>query len=377
MSTRSQQRSKRVSWYQVGAGTAALALGTVACMWVGNVFPPEVSAQAPAPAALPAGALAPTLPPDPNPPPAPPVSSDYASRVVAYLHGNVPITREQLGEFLIARYGAEKLEHLVNKLIIEEACKARGITVTNTEIEADLANTVKGLGVNQSEFVSKVLKGYHKTLYEWKEDVIRPKLLMTKYCQGHVVCTPDDLQKAFDAYYGEKLECRMIVWPKEEYKQVMMDYARLRDSEEYFTQKAKQQASPTLAANGGKIKPFGRNCFGNDQVEREIFNLHPGELTSVIETPEGVVVLKLDRRIPADTTVNFNAVREKLTQEVLEKKIQAEIPRTFAQLRKQAEPTFILKDPTKREDLKASVERVMSAANSVLTTPQGPRPAGR
>jgi len=372
MSARSQ-RSKRVSWYRVGAGTVVLALGTAACLWVRSAFPPSASAQGPA--AIPAGAAAPSLPPDPTPPPAPPDTSDYANRVVAYVHGNVPITREELGEFLIARYGAEKLEHLVNKRIIEEACKARGIQVTANEVEADLADTLKGLNVDHNGFVNKVLKGYHKTLYEWKEDVIRPKLMMTKYCQNHVVCTPDDLQKSFDAYYGEKVECRMIVWPKEEQRQVLMDYARLRDSEDAFNEKAKQQASPTLAATGGMIKPFGHNCFGNADVEREIFGLHPGELTSVIQTQEGIVVLKLVRRFPADTTVDFNSVREKLTKEILERKVQAEIPRAFALLREQAKPNFILKDPNKPYDLADSVKRAMSAVvNS--PTPQSPKPDG-
>src|SRR5262245_22710343 len=31
--------------------------------------------------------------------------SDYGQRVVAFVHGNVAITREDLGEYLIARYG--------------------------------------------------------------------------------------------------------------------------------------------------------------------------------------------------------------------------------------------------------------------------------
>src|SRR5262249_2812879 len=32
-------------------------------------------------------------------------TSDYSQRVVAYIYDNIPVTREDLGEFLIARYG--------------------------------------------------------------------------------------------------------------------------------------------------------------------------------------------------------------------------------------------------------------------------------
>jgi hypothetical protein len=374
MSARSKQSSRRVSWYRVSAGTGVLALGTVACLWIRSALLPSASAQGPEPGPLPAQVAAPDMSPSSAPPQAPPVSPEYANRVVAYI-GNVAVTREELGEYLIARYGGEKLEHMVNKRIIEDACKARGIQVSAADVEADLVETIRGLNITQREFIDKVLKNYRKTLYEWKEDVVRPKLMMNRYCRDRVVCTPEDLQKAFDAYYGEKVECRMILWPLSEKRQALMEYARLRDSEEAFAKKAKEQATPTLAAKGGKLDPFGRNCFGNADVEREIFTLHPGELTSVIEAPEGLIVLKLDGRKPANTTVSFNAVREQLTREILEKKTQAEIPRTFVELRKQANVHLILKDSNKPYDLISTTESLMAEANNPL--PQGPKPGGR
>ncbi|HEY1861477.1 MAG TPA: RNA polymerase sigma factor, partial [Gemmataceae bacterium] len=49
---------------------------------------------------------------------------------------DMPITREQLADYLIAQYGADKLEQLVNKLIIERACREKGVIVTDDEIEA-------------------------------------------------------------------------------------------------------------------------------------------------------------------------------------------------------------------------------------------------
>src|SRR5580692_10686650 len=39
-------------------------------------------------------------------------------RIVAYVYGNIPVTREELGDFLIMRGGHEKLDLLVNKRII-------------------------------------------------------------------------------------------------------------------------------------------------------------------------------------------------------------------------------------------------------------------
>src|SRR5437899_2036092 len=185
-----------------------------------------------------------------NPPAAAANSSDYSHRVVAYIYDTMPITREELGEYLIARMGKERLGHLVNKRIIEHACQQKGIEVTSAEVEADLAETLKGLAVNgqavtRNDFVSKVLKPYNKTLYEWKEDVIKPRLLLTKLCRDRVQATEEDLRLAYEAYYGEHVECRLIMWPVKEESHVLNTvYAKIRDSEEEFERGAKQQPSP-------------------------------------------------------------------------------------------------------------------------------------
>src|SRR5689334_6421923 len=37
-------------------------------------------------------------------------TADYKQRVVAYLYGNMALTREDLGEYLITRYGMDRLQ---------------------------------------------------------------------------------------------------------------------------------------------------------------------------------------------------------------------------------------------------------------------------
>ena len=42
---------------------------------------------------------------------------------MATIYGNIPITREELGEFLISRFGADRLEFLVNRKIVEKRAR--------------------------------------------------------------------------------------------------------------------------------------------------------------------------------------------------------------------------------------------------------------
>src|SRR4029077_12338399 len=99
------------------------------------------------------------------------------------------------------------------------------------------------------------------------------------------------------------------------------------DSADEFDRVAKTQASPQLASQAGHIEPFGRHTTGNDELENEAFKLQPGEISRVVETPQGLVVLKCIRHIePKKTAVLNDEVRAKLEKEIIEKKVKLEFP---------------------------------------------------
>lgn len=331
----------KLTWRRLLLGS--LGLGAVAgVVWLGRaVALPGAEAAPPAPA--PAAAEAP-------PPPAPAEPSDYTKRVVAYVYGNTAITREQLGEYLIARFGPDKVLNLVNKLIIERTCAERGITVTDAEVDLALADDVAALKVNRREFVEKILKEYRKSLYEWKEDVLRPKLLMTKLLRSEVRVTEEDVRHAFESVYGEKLYCQAILWPKNKYDDANKMYPTIRDNPEEFERQARLQNSG-LAASHGMMEPFGRYGLDDDLIERETFKLKEGEITKLLRSPSRAedgqdyswVVLKLVRRLPANPTKKLEDVRVALEKEILDHKVRALIPEEMVKMHKAADPKIVLK----------------------------------
>src|SRR5262249_48652813 len=158
---------------------------------------------------------------------------------VAYVYGNIPVTREELGEFLIARFGAEKVEFLVNRRIIDAECAARNIVVTEEALEAQVQKDLKAYNVDEKHFEKELLSKIHKNIYEYREDIVRPQMMLRKLCEGRAKVTDEDLKKGFEAKYGEQLECRVILWPHDQAKYAMSEWAKVRDSEEEFTRKAK------------------------------------------------------------------------------------------------------------------------------------------
>ncbi len=302
-------------------------------------------------------------------------STDYSRRVVAYIYDTIPITREDLGEYLIARMEPDRLNNLVNRRIIEHACQQKGIEVTAAEVEADFHETIKRINVSKEDFVNKLLKPNHKTLYEWKEDATKPRLLMTKLCRERVHVTEQDIQDAFEAYFGEKIECQLILWPPEQHAHAMMAYPKIRDNEAEFDNAAKHQATPSLAAKGGKLEqPMGRHTTGNEEMEREAFKLQPGQISPLIKTPQGDVVIKCIKRIPPDTTKKLETERGKLSKEVYDKKLEIEIRKTFQQLRDQAHPNIFLNHELTEDELRHATEQELksTAGSSAPLLQQSP-----
>jgi hypothetical protein len=331
--------------------TGFLGLGAATVFWAHRGSLPTASAQVPS-----AQAPAPVQ----QIPPA--ASTDYSHRAVAYIYGTEPITREELGEYLIARVGEERLGNLINKRIIEHYCREKGIEVTPAETKADLAETLKGLNLQASDFEKQVLKPYKKTLYEYMEDNVKPRLLLTKLCRDRVQVTDEDVRLAFEAYYGEKVECRMIMWRQDERKNVEKIYTQLRDSEAEFDKAATMQWSRELATSGGRLKdPIGHHTTGNDELEKVAFNLQPGQLSRLLEVPQGLVVLKCVKRIPPNTSVKVEQVRDKLTKEVVEKKLQQEIRNVFTELEKKANPQKFLARTQTEEDLLREVRQELES----------------
>lgn len=306
-------------------------------------------------------------------------STEYGQRVVAYIHDTLPITREDLGEYLIARFGAERLEFLVNRKIVELACQAKGIYVSDAEVDIQIKEDLKGFGhITEKDFVNVVLKRFNKSMYEWREDVIRPKLLLSKYCRHRIKIDDADVKKAFEAKYGPKVQCRMIVFEKGSEGKVLGEiYEKVRSSEDEFREYARKQFVAPLAAKGGEVPPIHKH-FGDPRVEKEAFSLKPGDVSQLIQMPDGTsILLKCDKHIPADTTKQIGNERLKLMDELTEFKLNMEIPKVFKELRDAARPNVLLRGPVVRQDeLERQVKTELSGSPAVappprLTPPQG------
>jgi hypothetical protein len=355
---RASQRRRPMTWrgrrLLKGLGLTALAAG--AYVWGRLDVPPAAIAQE-----------APTVV-------APAPSSDYTQRVVATIYGKIHITREDFGEYLMARTPPEKLEFLINKRIIEHECKQYNIEVSNAEIESALAEDCASINVKKEDFVANVLKQYGKSLYEWKEDVIRPRLLLGKLCHQQVQITDQDLQQMFDSLYGEKVKCRVILFSKAvQERQAFQVWEKVRNDPQEFDKQARHQENGYLAARGGEIQPIGHYAAedeDSEKLEKAAFSLEDGEVGPLLKLKNGYFIIRREGLQAPEKDKSLDKEREALAKMVLDRKVKKMIPIVFEDMKKRANASNYLQPQETDAKLKSDVNETIKKT-SLITGPTG------
>jgi hypothetical protein len=272
--------------------------------------------------------------------------SNSSGRIVATIYGNMLVTREEFGEYLIPRVGNERLDFMLNRKIVEIECRRNGVFATDEEVEARFQRDLGGFGptrLTKEEFVNSILKRFNKTEYEWREDVLRPKLMMEKLVRNTIKVTDKDILDGFEARYGPQVEVRMIVLDRDNVRFKTKIWEEARKSKEKFIEEASKQPIPNLAAQGGKVPPIHRH-FGDKAMEDAAFALKEGDVSNLIDLKDGsVVILLCEKQVPAKQLIKLTAdVRAKLYEEMFEMRVQQRIPEVFREMRQIANPRPVL-----------------------------------
>jgi RNA polymerase sigma factor (sigma-70 family) len=263
---------------------------------------------------------------------------------VATIFGDVSISREEFADHLIRKYGKRELEPFVNRLIIAHAFGKKGWTIRADEVLAEFDADCKAIGMSREEFAKNVLPRYNKTQDEWIEDVITPRIMLAQLCKAKIpAVTEAELRQAFDAKYGEKVQCRVIWWGKDEGDKARAAHESVRDDKEEFDRHARRSSNANLAATAGLVPPIPRTPPPDaTELHAAAANLKAGEVSPLVATADGFVVVKCIAVIPADKTKSFDTEKPLLLAEVHQAKINRAVPKLFDELKQQANPKYHL-----------------------------------
>ncbi|NDC62402.1 MAG: peptidylprolyl isomerase [Planctomycetia bacterium] len=264
-----------------------------------------------------------------------------ASQGVAARVNGDPIGLDQVREACVARHGRETLEILITRRLIEQALTRDRQTVSQAEVDGEIARAAEAMGFRRpdgspdvSAWLERVTRDEKLPMRHYIEDIVRPSVALKKLV-GKVPVSKEDLDKAFEATFGPRARCRVIILDSQRRAQEVWQLARENPTAERIGELAERySADPTSKALRGEVPPIQR-YGGQPAIEREAFALKPGELSGVVQVADRFMVLFCEG-FTEPSRVNPEEVRDELHADIFEKKQRIEMARYFTHLRESA-----------------------------------------
>jgi parvulin-like peptidyl-prolyl isomerase len=285
------------------------------------------------------GSQGPTAPPPPAAAP--------GEEVAAVVNGSA-ITKADLGRDCLRHFGEDVLASLVNKLLIAQYCNAHKVVVTRQEVDSRIEETARRFGLPKDEFLKMLETERGIKPVHYANDIIWPTLAMEKVAAPQLKVSAADIQEMYESYYGEAVQARIIVLDTAE--EAEKTAALARNNPDEFGNLAKEHSVDVNSASArGLIQPIHRHQ-GDPAIEEAAFGLAPGQVSAVIPVGSQFVILKCERRLPAQD-VDMASVKARLQDEVKDGKLRSAADELFASLQKEAKIENIFNDPQKSREM--------------------------
>jgi hypothetical protein len=267
------------------------------------------------------------------------------------------------------------LDGEINRKILQQELNKRKAVVGGEDIDAEVARAAESYG-HVTKDGQPDTEGWLKAIVEqdgatvdlYVRDAVWPSVALKKLVGNAVQVTDDDLQKAYESNYGERVEVLAIVLSDHRQAQKVWDMARNNPTDAFFGQLAQQYSvEPSSRSNGGKVPPIPRHG-GAKQIEDAAFSLKPGELSGITAVENQFIILRcLGRTKPVQ--VNVEEVKPGLVKDIHEKKLRVQMTKKFDELREGAQIDNFLVGVSQSGKRPTSLTGAAPAAN-----PVGPAP---
>jgi len=281
--------------------------------------------------------------------------------IAATINGR-QIALAELAEMCIQRHGEQVLEGTINRRLLEQACKRQNITITEADLDAEIARAA-AVSVRPKPDGSPDVEAWLKLVTEqqnvsvevYRRDAVWPSVALKKLAGSSVQVSEEDLQKSYEANYGPRVRCRAIVLNNLRRAQEVWEKARQNPTADHFGDLAeKYSIEPGSQALRGEVPPIQRHG-GQPLLEKDAFALQPGELSGIIDAGSGRYVILFCEGRTTPVQVEFAAVRDLLFQDVHEKKQRVAMANHFERIQESATIDNYLagttRSPAKKADL--------------------------
>jgi len=254
--------------------------------------------------------------------------------------GDRSISENELQQTLLDQYGADALDVLITNKLIELEADKQEITVSDEEVEEELATLAESYGGETALEEAVVASG--STMDDVREDIIN-YIKTEKLLEPRIEITDEELQTYFDENKdtfatAEQVQASHILVADEATANEVK--SKLDAGEDFSTLAKEYSTDTTTAESGGDLGYFSSGDMVAE-FEEVAFALGVDEISAPVKTEYGYHIIKVVDHQEAKEA-NFEDSKEEITDTLMSDKMSTEYTVWLEELKEEYEITNYL-----------------------------------
>ncbi|MGI8386042.1 foldase protein PrsA [Robertmurraya sp. P23] len=254
--------------------------------------------------------------------------------------GETSISEDELQQSLLDQYGADALDVLITNKLIELEADKQKITVSDEEVEEELATLAESYGGETALEEAVVASG--STMDDVRDDIIN-YIKTEKLLEPRIEITDEELQTYFDENKdtfatAEQVQASHILVADEA---TANEVKSKLDAGEDFSELAKEYSTDTTTAESGGDLGYFSSGDMVAEFEEVAFALGVDEISAPVKTEYGYHIIKVVDHQEAKEA-NFEDSKEEITDTLMNDKMSTEYTVWLEELKEEYEITNYL-----------------------------------
>jgi peptidyl-prolyl cis-trans isomerase SurA len=245
-----------------------------------------------------------------------------------------------VNEYLTNLRLQEKIDVLIDDVLIRQQAKKFKIDVSDKEVEGIIDNIKKQYLIDDAEMKAKLKEdnvSYDDFIAGIRSNVVKGRLL-ARVISPEVNVTEKDLRQYYDKHKDEfvdeeyRLQQIFVSGQRDGQKRVTEAYNLLQEGKS-FESVAKDYSDDTKSASAGGDIGYVKKVDLIPQLRAAVVFLTPGVYSSIITTPYGFHILKLVEKKKGET-LTFEMARDSIHEKIVQAESEKRYKDYVGKLRK-------------------------------------------
>ena len=268
-------------------------------------------------------------------------------QTLAVVNGS-SISRQEVSNECIRRFGTEVLESLINKMLVFDECQRLGINITEQDVNDELTKNAAKLGWTAERYIKLQCEERNISVDRLKRDILWSELALRRLAESQTQVSPQEINERLEFEFGPKVQVRQLVVNTKEDAAKLLAAAQAEPAS--FEKLCKDYSVDRNSASLGGLLPPIRKNSGFSDFENMAFSLAEGEFSQPFPVEKQFVIMKCIKKIPAEQLAETDiAVQsERIKAELAREKLRGAALQLFERMQANSKIENVMNNPELR-----------------------------